>query len=78
LVCAIAGAATALAARPTPPAFKKSRRFMCFPSVFPVPDQGTTILSVVSVRPMVDVGLVIETSGPENQANKNQAPEPSS
>jgi hypothetical protein len=22
---------------------------------------------------MVDVGLVIETSGPENQANKNQA-----
>jgi hypothetical protein len=47
---------------------------MCFPSVFPVPDQGTTILSVVSVRPMVDVGLVIETSGPENQANKNQAP----
>jgi hypothetical protein len=26
-----------------------------------------------SVRPMVDVGLVIETSGPGNQANKNQA-----
>jgi hypothetical protein len=29
--CAIAGAATALAARPTPPAFKNSRRFMRFP-----------------------------------------------
>jgi hypothetical protein len=29
--CAIAGAATVLAARPTPPAFKKSRRFMRFP-----------------------------------------------
>jgi hypothetical protein len=28
--CAIAGDATALAARPTPPAFKKSRRFIRF------------------------------------------------
>ena len=37
LPCAIAGAATALAARPTPPTFKKSRRFMRFPfSFFPL------------------------------------------
>src|SRR5438552_16257391 len=30
----MAGEATAVAARPTPPTFKKSRRFICFPSVF--------------------------------------------
>jgi hypothetical protein len=40
---AIAGEATALAARPAPPTFKKSRRFICFlPSV--LPDQWTTVL----------------------------------
>jgi hypothetical protein len=42
--CAIAGDATAVAARPTPPTFKKSRRFIWLPLyVFADTDQWTTI-----------------------------------
>src|SRR4030088_151276 len=45
--CAIAGAATALAARPTPVAFRNSRRFMRFLRFYvDISTRGTTILNV--------------------------------
>src|SRR5207248_6909585 len=64
--CAIAGAATAVAARPTPPTFKKSRRFICFPSMFlPIPTKGQRSGVVFSGLPMAGAGLMFRNVGPE-------------
>jgi hypothetical protein len=52
---------------------------MRFPSALPIPDQGTTILDVVFISPIVvspifipsmaGTGLVIEIAGPESQTS---------
>src|SRR5712692_4464328 len=68
--CAIAGAATALAARPTPPAFRNSRRFMRFLLCFmSIPRRGDNDLKCrFSLSSTDDVEIGTQSSDPENKA----------